>query len=75
MTVVAAPSMATIGWIASASDNPGLLFEDIWEPNVLNMFPSNLFDCSTPHCPLLAASYGALQGKYPVTIGRFFEHS
>ena len=69
LTVVTAPSMATIGRIASASD-PGLLFEDIWEPSVLSMFPAD-FDCMTHHWPLLAASSGASRGIYPVMLGRF----
>jgi hypothetical protein len=63
--------MATICGITSSASDPGLLFEDIWDPSVLSMFPSNLLDPSTPHCPLLAASSSMLQGTDPMMLGRF----
>jgi hypothetical protein len=33
------------------------------------MSPSNLFDCVTPHCPLLADFSGVLRGTDPVMLG------
>jgi hypothetical protein len=69
MNVVAAPSMATIGWITSASEDPGLSFEDIWELSVLRIFPSSLIDCFIPCCLFLAVSSGVFQGTHHVTIG------
>jgi hypothetical protein len=63
--------LATMGRIALASD-PGLLSEDILEPSILSMFPSDLLNCLTPHCPLLAAFSCALQGTDPVMLGSVF---
>jgi hypothetical protein len=64
--------MAKMGQIALAYD-PGVRFEDIWEPSVLSVFPSYLFDClKTPHCLLLAAFSCASCGTDLVTLRRLF---
>jgi hypothetical protein len=56
VTLVAAPSMATIG-LQSQDDTPGILYEDLWDSSVLEPFKSFL-NLEEPHCPVLAASEG-----------------
>jgi hypothetical protein len=56
ITMVAAPSMANIG-LQSKDNNPGILYEDLWEPSVLEPFESFL-NPEEPHCLVLAASEG-----------------
>jgi hypothetical protein len=56
ITVIAAPSMATVS-AATASDPAGILLANIWQESVLQPF-SDLINLDQPHCPILAASEG-----------------
>jgi hypothetical protein len=59
ITLVAAPSMATLG-AKSPGNPPGILLADIWQALVLQPFAAVL-NMEQPHCPILAASEGFLQ--------------
>jgi hypothetical protein len=56
LTLVAVPSMATLG-VESPGDPPGILLADIWQASVLQPFTAVL-DMEHPHCPIIAASEG-----------------
>jgi hypothetical protein len=56
ITLVATPSMANIG-LQSMDDTPGILYEDLWDSLVMELFESFL-NPKEPHCPVLAASEG-----------------
>jgi hypothetical protein len=56
ITLVAAPSMATLG-AESPGNPPGILLADIWQASVLQPFAAVL-NMEQPHCPILAASEG-----------------
>jgi hypothetical protein len=56
ITLVAAPSMATLG-ATSPGNPPGILLADIWQASVLQPFAAVL-DMEQPHCPILGASEG-----------------
>jgi hypothetical protein len=57
ITLIAAPSMATINTAGSTSNPPGILLADIWAESVLQPFTDNV-NLDQPHCPILAASKG-----------------
>mgnify|MGYP000223133037 CR=1 FL=1 len=59
ITLVAAPSMATLG-AESPGNPPGILLADIWQASVLQPFAA-ILDMEQPHCPILAASEGFSQ--------------
>jgi hypothetical protein len=54
--LIAAPSMATLGPITQ-EDPPGLLYEDLWDAEVLAPFETHI-NIEEPHCPVLGASEG-----------------
>jgi hypothetical protein len=56
ITLVAAPSMATLG-AQSPGNPPGILLADIWQASVLQPFTAALI-MEHPHCPILVASEG-----------------
>jgi hypothetical protein len=65
ITLVAAPSMATLG-ARSPGNPPGILLADIWQASVLQPFAS-IVDMEHPHCPILAASEGFSRATTPPT--------
>jgi hypothetical protein len=70
ITLVVAPSLATLGSITNAP--PGILLANIWAESVLQPF-SSLIDSDQPHCPILAASEGFSHVVVSATPSKYLE--
>jgi hypothetical protein len=59
ITIIAAPSLATYN---ETTGDRGLLYDDIWDPVVLDFFNPDL-ERDVPHCPLIGAQMGSVRAS------------